>query len=580
LSDFYFTGEPVNYLFYLFAVVLTLGLGACSSAPVNSSEDLNTEAFTGVTLHLNPNASNASDSNDGGAARPLKTIQGACEKMIPVKAAGQPVRILLYPGTYRERLVEGGDDTVTETRPFWRIPENDTQLIFQAKEPGKTIISGSDVWTGWTDQGGGTWTKAWPYTWGSPRPNWSGPPISEYAGRRELVYVGGQRLAQVLSGTPLTTNTFVVDEAAKTITLKLAGGVNPNTTTTEVGVRSNLFYVWNRNNITLRGLVFQHSVNKFAEAAVAFQRGQGKRCSGIRVADTVIQENGQVGLENNCDTVRFVRNTINANGFAGITGQSFKGAWFEDNTTNSNGWRAWAGDYKGWATAGLKFFVVENVTIRRHTSKSNLATGLWIDYQAKNITVEDSLIANNFWDGLFLEASDGPFVAKNNLICNNGLSDVLFGSVRQVMFESNRVVSSATPKELPGQATALFFGETRRKDKDYLTGAPVEYPMRDITLKNNTIITTRTDRSLTGNYWYFVDPNSTPAQNAEVKADYEAFMQTLRAGGNTWYSPQARPFRLTSGVGFEEAFDFAGWKTLTKQDADSSFSPGDTSCPK
>jgi hypothetical protein len=569
----------MKYLFYLVVVVcLTLGLGACSSAPVNSSEDLNTEAFTGVTLHLNPSAANASDSNDGSAANPLKTIQGAFEKMIPVKAAGQPVRILLYPGTYRERLVEGGDDTVTETRPFWRIPENDTRLIFQAKEPGKTIISGSDVWTGWTNRGGGTWTKAWPYTWGSPRPNWSGPPISEYAGRRELVYVGGQRLAQVLPGTPLTTNTFLVDEAAKTITLKLASGVNPNTTTTEVGVRSNLFYVWNRNNIALRGLVFQHSVNRFAEAAVAFQKGQGKGCSGIRVSDTVIRENGQVGFENNCDNVTFIRNEVSNNGFAGITGQDFKNIRLEQNTTNSNGWRAWAGGYKGWATAGLKFFVVEDVWIQNHVSKNNLATGLWIDFDSERIRIENSFIAHNFLDGLFLEASDGPFVVKGNLVCGNGKSDVLLGSVRQVTFESNRVVSSAPLNDPRDQVAAVLFGEVRRKETNSFTGQFVNVPLRQITLKNNTILSTRTERNVTGNSFYFYRPNNAPNAD-EVEADYKVFMATLRSSGNTWFSPGATPFWLTSDIGYTNEFDFAGWKALTGQDADSSFTPGDTSCP-
>jgi hypothetical protein len=123
---------------------------------------LEPEAST-VTLHLNPWASNASDSNDGSSSsRPLKTIQAAFEKMIPIKESGSSVRILFYPGVYRDTLIG------TESRPHWRIPDNSAWLILAAQEKGKAIFSGSDVWTGWTNEGSGLWSKAWPYDWGAP----------------------------------------------------------------------------------------------------------------------------------------------------------------------------------------------------------------------------------------------------------------------------------------------------------------------------------------------------------------------------------------------------------------------------
>jgi Right handed beta helix region len=572
--------------YYMLLFVALLGLSACSqqSAPNVAEGVLEDEAFTGVTLHLNPSASNANDSNDGGQAKPLKTLQGMFDKMIPLKASGQNVRILLYPGVYRDYLLSGaGGQNENVPRLYYDIPDNDAQLIFQATEKGKTIISGSDVWTNWQNQGGGVWSKAWTFNWGAPGagddPFPNAPDIPELAARRELVFVGGKRLQQVLKGSTIPVNGFSVDEAANRITLKLPSGVNPNTTTTEVGVRSRLFYVWNRNNISLRGLVFQHSVDTLGNAAVAFQKGQGERCSGSQVVDTVIRQNGQTGLDSFCDSSVFLRNDVSDNGFMGMSAADLKSAYLADNLTNRNGWRAWSGGYKGWSTAGLKYFSVQNVAILRHTSTYNLADGFWIDFDNKNIRLEDSLIAHNAWNGLFFEASDGPFVARRNTICDNGLSDVIFGSVRQVTFENNRVLSTAKVNaEIPSQSTAIFFGESRRKETSFITGNFVSIPMRELTLRNNIIVSTNAGRKLTDNYYYFSDPNDPDAP--EVKVDYEAFMRTLKLSGNTWYAPQAKPFTLTSSIGYRENFDFAGWKNLTKQDSDSQFSNPGLTCPK
>jgi hypothetical protein len=147
--------------------------------------------------------------------------------------------------------------------------------------------------------------------------------------------------------------------------------------------------------------------------------------------------------------------------------------------------------------------------------------------------------------------------------------------VRQVTIENNRILSDAPRNaEVPSQSAAIFFGEVRRKQT--ADGATVNTPLREITLKNNTIVASNPERFLTNNYFYF-DP--TNPSDAEVKADYEAFMKTLKSSGNTWYGADATPFHLTSSKGYAEEFDFSGWKTLTKQDGDSQFTNAGLTCP-
>jgi hypothetical protein len=565
-------------IFFLI-VILSLGLllWGCSQPNDFAEETLEDEAFRGVTFHLNPWAANASDSNDGSEAAPLKTIQAAYDKMIPLKESGQNVRILFYPGVYRDILINGQENL----RPFWGIPDNDARLILEAKEKGTAIFSGSDVWTGWRNEGSGLWSKAWPYDWGAPGagddPFPGAPDVPELAARRELIFVGSERLTQVLNKTALRVGGFHVDETANKLTLNLRAGLNPNTAKTEVAVREQLVYIWNRSNIIIRGMVFQHSADKFRGGAVSFQEGDGvtfpKNCRNIRVVDTQIINNGQLGLENFCENAVMRRNQVNDNGFGGIMGGSVTGWLLDDNQTNRNAWRSWAGGYKGWATAGVKVLDVDGFTVRRHQSLGNYADGFWVDTNVSNVTLEDSTIARNATNGIFLEASQGPMMVRNNLICGSGQSEILLSAVAGATLENNRVLSEGPINtEYPGTSSAIFLSELRRKEP----GFGKEFPLRDITLRGNTFVAMG-ERLLTSG-WVYYKPTD-PADN-QNQADYETFVATLRSSGNTWYASLARPFGwVDTAKGYGENYDYATWKMLTKQDADSSFTNTNLSCP-
>lgn len=543
-------------------------------------------AFDGVTLHLNPQSPQANDSNDGSVAAPLKTIVGALKRAAPLRSQGRKARILFYPGVYRDYLISGAEGQDGETPPWppWNLPDTDAELVLEAKEPGRAIISGADVWTGWRKLGNGRWARDWPFDWGAPKAGQTrgGQLISETAARRELVSVDGRRLAQVLREQDLRPGSFRVDEVANQIVIAAEGTADLNASTVEVGVRSRLFYVWNRGHITLRGLVFTHSVDRFDEQAVAFQIGQGRGCGNITIDNVRVVGNGQGGFESFCNNTDIRDSIVSDNGYAGLFGGFASGWRLDGNTTDGNGWRAWAGGYKGWSTAGLKVIVMQDFIARRHRAVGNLADGFWVDTQSSGVVLEDSVIANNLWNGLFLEASTGPFTVRNNLICGSGLSDVLLASVAKVSVEGNRILSTAAVNaELPPQSTAIFFGETRRIDPGLGNGGlgttPGEYPLREITIKGNTVTARGTGRGLTGNYWYFAD--GTRPDAAQVRADHAVFMRTLVSDNNTWFAEQAKPFNITAvSTGYGEAFDFAGWRVVTGQDKGSTFAKADAVC--
>jgi Ricin-type beta-trefoil lectin domain-like/Right handed beta helix region len=544
-------------------------------------------AFDGVTLHLDPQSAKANDGNDGSEAAPKKTIAGALTSAATLRGEGRKVRVLFYPGVYREYLISGAGDQqgATAPFPFWNLSETGAELVLEAKEPGRAIISGADVWTGWRNLGNGRWTRDWPFDWGAPKAGGTisgGPVISETAARRELVSVGGRRLKQVLREQDLRASTFRVDEAANEIVIQAEGNADLNASLVEVGVRSQLFYVWNRSHITLRGLVFTHSVDRFDEQAVSFQEGQGRGCNNIGIDNVRIVGNGQGGFQSFCNDTVIRNSVVSDNGYAGLFGAFASGWRLDGNTTDGNGWRAWAGGYKGWSTAGLKAIVMQDFVVRRHRSVGNLADGFWIDTQSSNVVLEDSVIANNLWNGLFLEASAGPFTVRNNLICGSGLSDVLLGSVAKVSLENNRILSTAAVNaEVPPQSTAIFFGETRRIDPGLGNGGlgttPGEYPLREIMMKGNTITAQGAGRLLTGNYWYWAD--TTRPDSAQVRADHAVFMRTLVSDNNTWSADQPLPFNISAlATGYGEAFNFAGWQAVTGQDKASRFGKVDAPC--
>src|SRR5262249_1383933 len=171
-------------------------------------------------------------------------------------------RVVIYPGIYREAI-----------KLDLRGEQTDVPIIFEAHEKGTVIISGADIWTDWKKPGGANiYTHPWPYKWGMSVNPWERENIAlaPMVRRREMIFVEGTSLDQVLSFHALTDRTFYISEEKGMVYVSLPLHVNIHNVIIEVGTREHIFEAHGVKNLVLRGLIFQHANSNIQESAVSF----------------------------------------------------------------------------------------------------------------------------------------------------------------------------------------------------------------------------------------------------------------------------------------------------------------------
>src|SRR5262249_16866123 len=244
-------------------------------------------------------------------------------------------------------------------------------------------------------------------------PHW--PRLQDIVRRREIVFVNGRLLRQVLAPAPLEEGTFSIDEAGRTIALWAPGGGDPNTATVEVAVRPTLFAGSGRANLTLSGLAFEHAATPVDDSAVTFDR-----MTNLLVQDTVFRWNNWGGLAiAQSAEVTALRNVAAHNGGRGIEAWRVRSLRFAGNDTSGNNWRGAWGHFTGWAAAGFKAMQIHGGTIDHHEARFNLAHGLWLDTDNEQVTISDGIWCGNLRNGGFVEASQGPITILRATSCRN-----------------------------------------------------------------------------------------------------------------------------------------------------------------
>ena len=149
---------------------------------------------------------NASDSNTGlSLDQPFKTLNRGKKELRP------GVILTIKAGAYRESLVHGKSGT------------EDNPIVVRAYpgDEGSVVIKGSEVVSGWTNEGNGVWSVALATaTPGSV--TWRDDP-GEYCRRREMAFIDGTRLQQVLSAAELANGHFWVDDFHRKILHRVFG---------------------------------------------------------------------------------------------------------------------------------------------------------------------------------------------------------------------------------------------------------------------------------------------------------------------------------------------------------------------
>lgn len=400
-----------------------------------------------IELVVDGTSSSASDDNDGTPGQPLATIGEAAARADGANRSGDSVHVRIRAGTYRESVDLTPSTTAT-----------DAELVVEGE--GEVIVSGSDPFTDWQEVGEGIYHHVWDRDWGegdvpdSWLEGYGGQQLADnpVIRRREMVFVDGQLL------TPHTTarrmrdepGSFHVDEDADRLLIHVPDGVDPGTVDVEVATRDTLLKVGQRRNVRIENLVLQHAASPPQGKALVIVNSDD-----VVVEDVVLQWNSWAGLAISQSTNVTVRDTVaNNNGVGGMTGFEASDVLVEDSETSHNNWRGIRGaehvepgapvdstfvDY----AAGQKFLFMRRTTFRRHTAVGNQASGLWFDFDNRDIVIEDSTFRDNLTWGVFMEASPGPLRLDGVRACGNEvgihIANSADGTVIDSVFDDNRL---------------------------------------------------------------------------------------------------------------------------------------------
>jgi hypothetical protein len=506
------------------------------------------ESLSKGALVVHVEGENGSDANPGSAARPLKTISRATELAVEHARRGNPVTVLISPGTYRESIIL--DLNGIEPR-----------ITIQAASSGPVIVSGSDVWTGWKRHGGpDLYSRPWPYAWGVGANPWTKEfpeepliAIGPRGLRREMVIVDGRLLEQVLSSKKLGAGKFHIDESQKTIVIGLSPGSRVEQATIEVATRTTLLEVWGGGPVTVRGMRFQHSNGRGDARWKDFSAVRFADCRDIMIEESEFVSNNWTGLDfGGCRDITVRRSIANRNGWAGMSATFVSGFLFEDNETSLNGWRSTWGKASIWDAAGIKVLHMHGGAVRGHRAVGNETPlpGFWLDTDIRDITMKRLDLRDND-TGLLIEAAQGPVSVSSSVSVNNRRGVWLHDSKR-IVLENNSFC---------GNAKQIQVGGFSREIRDFETKESSQGDLTDIAINRNLIAGTAAGQVLLD--W---------ADELDIAVGARA-LKTLRSDGNDWRSREANGFHVfaeTDG-GENRKLDFDEWRQLTQMDAASCF---------
>jgi len=542
---------------------------APSTAPTNpvtvtaeSASDVSASANATVTIssipeneetafiYVDPNKGN--DSNPGTQAKPLQTIQAAAALASENNKKKIGTRVTLNPGTYRENAQYNAGSGNTSA-----------PITFEAADNGTAILSGSDLYTDWKASGN-VFTHSWTSLGGAcGLPNgW--PSMWPIVLRREMVFVNGTPLTQVISSDEMIEGTFYVDDGGGQISVWPPTGTNMSTATVEVAVRPGVFTLAGATNFVFRGLTFEH-------AATCPQGGNAltiNNSTGVLVDTDNFLWNNDAGLgfyeANNVVVQNSVANHNGAEGFSAAQGKNYN---YNNNETSYNNWRGAMAAFYGWSYAGTKILLMHTADFNGFKTYYNQTGGIWFDTDNENITLENLASSNNLQYGMFLEASEGPITITDSQFCNNhdnedpvnSTGTLSGGNAEYVTVSGSLFYNNAIPHS--GGEIKIGGTSAGRSFTNWETGEPMTVQSQNWTLSNNTVVGVGSTEELFYSYL-----------NGSVWNPL--FTSTFASNNNTWWNASnANVFTTSAGT-----FNFAKWQSVMGRDADSTFSNPGVSC--
>jgi len=473
----------------------------------------------------------SSDENPGTEELPLRTIKQAIQKVEENNSKGIGVKVIIKKGVYRESI----------ELPFRGNKQTDAPIIIEGDKKSKTIIKGSDIWTDWQrHKETNIYTHKWEFKWGlAPYPpNWEQfVTLEDIVRRREMIFVNGKMLEQVLSPVELKEGSFYVSEEKETVYIWLPSDIDIKKAEIEVSVRKGLMRINGRKNVIVRNLIFMHDNTPVQGAAVNVVNSQN-----IIFEDCQFLWNNWGGFGfSACNNVVARRCIANYNGAVGMGAWKCRNILFEDNETSYNNWRGVRGNFLGWAVGGVKALHIHNGLFKNHKSFQNQTRGFWFDSDCEDIIVDNAFWCDNLTDGIFIEANQGPITIKNSKICFNKSYGILSNSAN-VSLENNIIYGNE-------KSQIQFMGGKEIVLKNFETQKEHRIKPEGWKFSNNVIVGTKKNQIL-------IDTQP-----------WEFFFSTLSLSKNLYYNYENKNcFKIGSSI-----VTFSEWQNLTGGDLDSIF---------
>jgi hypothetical protein len=525
-----------GHKFCAFLIVLLLPTLVWCQANVNENLE---------TASIYVNGATGSDSNPGTQSQPLQTIGAAATMASNNNYQNIGSKVIIDPGTYRESVTIGKNFRTTS------LP-----ITFEAATAGTVTVSGADVWSNWVAYSGNPsiYTQAWPYQWGECAAGNGAPTEQDIVLRQEMIFVNGTALTEVLALASMQPGTFFPDEANATVYVWPPAGTEMSTATVEVATRPVLFTDIGQSYIVLRGLTFQYANSCRMNAAVFFENN----ATNVLVDTDTFQWNNASGLSFTTPQNFTVQSSIaNHNGQAGMTSYEVKyGSWQSD-TADYNNWRGAQGAFYTWDAAGFHFMLDHNGTFQNLTAVYNQTFPVHFDTDNANVSLNSAVAVGNV-NGFLLEKSEGPMTISNVNLCTNALASYannaggfILRASTALTFTGNSLYGNGanqiTPSGVLGGISVT----------NWETGEVYQLVTRDVTFKGNQVAGSSAEQLFS---------------DGLGGSDWTTFTSTLSSANNVYWAntntnaftvPDPRPGTV---------LDLSGWKSLTGQDQNSSWS--------
>ena len=518
-------------------LIFLLSLACLGQATVN--ENLET-----VSIYVD--GINGSDSNPGTKTLPLKTIGAGVSMAVTNNHNSIGSRVIINPATYRESITIGSGSRSTS------LP-----MTFEAATNGTVIVSGADVWTGWTPYSGNSqiYTQSWPYHWGLCPGDPGAPTEQDIILRREMIFVNRKPMTEVLSLNSMQPGTFFPDESNSTVYVWPPAGTNMSTATVEVATRDSLFVDAGQSNVVVRGLTFEYANSCHQSSAVSIVNA----AQNVLIDTDSFVWNNAVGFVANGSVKNFtVQNSVAShNGQLGFSTSQVKSGLWQSDTTTYNNWRGAQGAFYSWDTGGTKFLLDHSSTFNSLTTAYNQAHGIAYDTDNKNETLNSLVSVSNMGTGFYAEKSEGPFTFTSAAICGNNIQNNPY--IGGITLRDSAAVSLA--------GSSLFGNGT---SQIYLIGQAGGFLVTDwetgqmYTVLNENLKLSQTTLAGPSNYQVFSD-------GTLGGADWTHFVSTLNSDNNNWWAGTNNGAFTVPTPAKWTNLNLGGWQTITTQDSHSTW---------